>query len=117
MPRWSADSTPGGRILSLGAHGGVLCGGVRPPASGSPLWKPALVLAAGIAFSRLYLYVHWPTDVLGAFWWRRRRLGRRAAGRRPPPQAGAAGPQGIAEKRTGRLAVRSVRLHAAFSLA
>jgi len=34
-------------------------------ASGSPLWKPALVLAAAIAFSRLYLYVHWPSDVLG----------------------------------------------------
>ena len=34
-------------------------------ASGSPLWKPALVLAATIAFSRLYLYVHWPSDVLG----------------------------------------------------
>ena len=33
-------------------------------ASGSPLWKPALVLASVIAFSRLYLYVHWPTDVL-----------------------------------------------------
>lgn len=32
--------------------------------SGSPLWKPALGLAAAIAFSRLYLYVHWPTDVL-----------------------------------------------------
>ena len=64
-------------------------------ASGSPLWKPALVLAAGIAFSRLYLYVHWPTDVLGgilvgaAAGWagarladalrlRRERLGRRA---------------------------------------
>ena len=31
----------------------------------SPLWRPALVLAAVIAFSRLYLYVHWPTDVLG----------------------------------------------------
>ena len=59
-----------------------------------PLWKPALVLAAGIAFSRLYLYVHWPTDVLGgilvgaAAGWagarladalrRRRELGRRA---------------------------------------
>ncbi len=26
---------------------------------------PALVLGAVIAFSRLYLYVHWPTDVLG----------------------------------------------------
>lgn len=34
-------------------------------AAGSPLWKPALVLAVVIAFSRLYLYVHWPSDVLG----------------------------------------------------
>ncbi len=34
-------------------------------ASGSPLWKPALFLAVAIAFSRLYLYVHWPSDVLG----------------------------------------------------
>lgn len=34
-------------------------------ASGSPLWRPALALAAATAFSRLYLYVHWPTDVLG----------------------------------------------------
>ena len=29
------------------------------------LWKIALVLAVLIAFSRLYLYVHYPTDVLG----------------------------------------------------
>ncbi len=28
------------------------------------LWKPALVFAALIAFSRLYLYVHYPTDIL-----------------------------------------------------
>ena len=34
-------------------------------AAGSPLWKPALAAAVVIAFSRLYLYVHWPSDVLG----------------------------------------------------
>ena len=33
--------------------------------SGSPLWKPALAVAILIAFSRLYLYVPWPSDVLG----------------------------------------------------
>lgn len=29
------------------------------------LWKPALFLAVLIAFSRMYLYVHYPTDILG----------------------------------------------------
>lgn len=29
------------------------------------LWKPALVLSVLIAFTRMYLYVHYPTDILG----------------------------------------------------
>lgn len=29
------------------------------------LWKIALVIACLIAFSRMYLYVHYPTDILG----------------------------------------------------
>lgn len=29
------------------------------------MWKPALVLAVLIALSRMYLYVHFPTDILG----------------------------------------------------
>jgi len=33
--------------------------------AGSSLWKPAAVLASLIAFSRMYLYVHWPSDILG----------------------------------------------------
>lgn len=29
------------------------------------IWKPALALAVFMAFSRLYLYVHYPTDIFG----------------------------------------------------
>ena len=32
--------------------------------SRSRLWIPSLILAVLIAFSRLYLYVHYPTDIL-----------------------------------------------------
>ena len=32
--------------------------------SRSKFWIPALILAVLIAFSRLYLYVHYPTDIL-----------------------------------------------------
>ena len=65
--------------------------------AGSPLWKPALVWAVLIAFSRLYLYVHWPSDVLGgallgaAVGWAGARAAaaaaRRLSGTREPPAA------------------------------
>lgn len=54
----SDASFPSGHTASSFAAVGAL------HAAGSRLWLPGLVLAAAIAFSRLYLYVHWPTDVL-----------------------------------------------------
>lgn len=77
-------------------------------ASGSPLWKPALVLAAGIAFSRLYLYVHWPTDVLGAFWWAPPQAGQ-ARGWQTPSAAGGSGWAAGHSGKTDRTACRPVR--------
>ena len=57
-----ADATgysfPSGHTgISFAAVGALL-------AAKSRLWVPAFVLALIIAFSRLYLYVHWPSDVL-----------------------------------------------------
>ena len=51
-------SFPSGHTAASFAAAGAL------RAAGSRLWLPSLVLAALIAFSRLYLYVHWPSDVL-----------------------------------------------------
>lgn len=57
QPPVDASFPSGHTAASFAAVFALMC-------SGSPLWKPALGLAAAIAFSRLYLYVHWPTDVL-----------------------------------------------------
>lgn len=79
---------PAGRIVPSGHTAASFAAVFALKASGSRLWKPALVLAAAIAFSRLYLYVHWPSDVLfGAV------LGQRwdtpeLAGRTVPAQTG-----------------------------
>lgn len=51
-------SFPSGHATSSFAAVGAL------KASGSPLWIPAFILALLICFSRLYLYVHWPSDIL-----------------------------------------------------
>ncbi|MGI5983093.1 MAG: phosphatase PAP2 family protein [Sakamotonia sp.] len=52
------------------------------------LWKPVLVLASVIAFSRMYLYVHFPTDVLGgvAVGWVCALAGQALSGRLLPPE-------------------------------
>ena len=55
----SSASFPSGHTASSFAVVGALW------AMKHPLWKPAAVVAALMAFSRLYLYVHWPTDILG----------------------------------------------------
>ena len=51
-------SFPSGHTASSFAAVGALL------ACRSRLWRPAFVLSVLIAFSRLYLYVHWPSDVL-----------------------------------------------------
>lgn len=51
-------SFPSGHTGASFAAVSALC------ASGNRLWIPSLILAVLIAFSRLYLYVHYPTDVL-----------------------------------------------------
>lgn len=53
-------SFPSGHTaVSFAAVAGLYWAGERK------LWKAALILAVLIAFSRLYLYVHYPTDILG----------------------------------------------------
>ena len=58
IPRPGDDSFPSGHAAASFTAVGAL------RAAGSRLWIPAFALALVIAFSRLYLYVHWPSDVL-----------------------------------------------------
>lgn len=58
VPRPDDFSFPSGHTgASFAAASALYCGGSR-------LRFPALILAVLIGFSRLYLYVHYPTDVL-----------------------------------------------------
>lgn len=58
IPRPMDYSFPSGHTASSFAATAAL------KASGSRLWQPAFFLSLLISFSRLYLYVHWPSDVL-----------------------------------------------------
>ncbi len=60
IPKPGDYSFPSGHTAASFASASALYFG-----GGRFLWKPALVLAVLIACSRLYLYVHYPTDVLG----------------------------------------------------
>ena len=79
IPRPSGYSFPSGHTsASFAAVAALYFSGERK------IWKAALALAILIAFSRMYLYVHYPTDVLGgivcgivcgcASWWFIRRF-------------------------------------------
>lgn len=59
VPRLSDFSFPSGHTAASFAAAGAL------HQSKSRLWLPALVIAVLMGLSRLYLYVHWPSDVLG----------------------------------------------------
>ena len=60
VPRPSDFSFPSGHTAaSFAAVGALYFAGMKK------LWKPALVLAVMMGFSRMYLYVHYPSDILG----------------------------------------------------
>lgn len=50
-----------------GVMAAILAANVRSHARKAAIWTTAGLLAAAIGFSRVYLGVHYPTDVLGGF--------------------------------------------------
>lgn len=60
IPRPDDFSFPSGHTAAAFAAVTALAG-----TGEKKLWKPALLLAVLIACSRMYLYVHYPTDILG----------------------------------------------------
>ena len=55
-----------GLLFPVGTHGGFIASVTALYLAGEKkMWKAALVLAVLIALSRLYLYVHYPTDIIG----------------------------------------------------
>lgn len=58
VPRLEDFSFPSGHTAASFAATAALW------SAGSRLWKPALAVSILMGLSRLYLYVHWPSDVL-----------------------------------------------------
>lgn len=56
---WDYSFPSGHTAAAFAATTALICAGEKR------LWIPALIVSVLIAFSRLYLYVHFPTDVLG----------------------------------------------------
>lgn len=95
VPEPGGWSFPSGHAASAFAAAGALA--VSLGRDRWKLWLPAVIVAALIGFSRLYLFVHWPTDVavgavLGfvvgtlaarAVRWAARHRGHRVPGTRP----------------------------------
>lgn len=62
VPEPGGWSFPSGHAASAFAAAGALA--VSLGRARWKLWLPAVLVAGLIAFSRLYLFVHWPTDVV-----------------------------------------------------
>ena len=60
-------------LCFYGTLAGLLVGRLRRPAARAAVWAAAALLILAIGISRIYLGVHYPTDVIGgylvaAFW-------------------------------------------------